>query len=243
MPWNARLISREAPSRTRTEIPPARCHREIALRDGPIPRVALSTIWWALFSKATSMSWTQEPHYIDIDIPSFGWRKIFSLDIADHLDLLSATDNVIGYKFPTVKEEGCNPEERAPASSLGDTVGFMGLAISKRVRVAADASSGTKRKFQMQASVKYMQFTEHPEHPNEFKVNMATDTVSIRAYVTWWDSSGERRGGVPLSAPEGKEDYAYVLHSGQWYPVGQVPATCKADIDRAFPVYMDKKLR
>ena len=98
------------------------------------------------------------------------------------------------------------------------------------------------RKYSMQT--KYVTFAEPApgdKLENEILYNLATETLTLRVHVRWWDSGGNRVAGMPLVPPDGHEDDTYTLGSDAWYPQGEVPAESMQQVAAQFPYVMAKQ--
>ena len=135
--------------------------RRLALESGKVTKMAQLNIKAASIRHALQLGYDTHTRMITVPIPHFGLRKLFSLDVADFIDVLNTTTNEVGYTFESTKDE---PSEgpSLEAIQVVDTIDCRGLQLNKLDK------KGNMR------FTKYMTFAEHPEHKNELSYNLAS---------------------------------------------------------------------
>ena len=199
----------------------------LVLPDGTkVTKVAQNTLRLGMLAKALATKFDSLTRQLTIEYYGFGLKKLFSLDIAGCLDVYQVSENLIGFTFPR-----CEPGEHE-AESLADTLGFSGLAIVKRTKGRPPRT-------------KYVTLAEpeSEEVGNEIWYNLATETLTLRTGVRWWDMAGMQTAGVPLVPPDGRENDVYSFADGAWHAESELPTVTTAAIEAALPIAMDKKYR
>jgi len=199
--------------------------RLLALEKGMVTKLAQASIRWSTIAHALSLGYDSHAQMINVKMPYFGARKVFSLDVGPHLSVADPANNLIGYTFRR------HEEDEQEAEDLIDTLDCKGIAI-----VRPPKSNGTG------GFTKYLTFAEHPKHENEFLWNMATDMCELRVAVRWWDTALEQFGGVPLDMAN-HEDQAFAIIDNKWHAVHNEPVVNEAMKAARFPTYMDKHYR
>ena len=136
--------------------------RRLALEMGKVTKMAQLNIKAAIISHALQLGYDTHSRMITVVIPHFGLRKLFSLDIADCIDIVNTTTNEVGYVFKSTKEElVAEGAASLEAIEVMDTIDCRGLQLNKFDK------KGNKR------FTKYLTFAEHPDHANEISYNLA----------------------------------------------------------------------
>ena len=137
--------------------------RRLALEMGKVTKMAQLNIKAAIISHALQLGYDTHSRMITVVIPHFGLRKLFSLDIADCIDIVNTTTNEVGYVFKSTKEElVAEGAASLEAIEVMDTIDCRGLQLNKLDK------KGNKR------FTKYLTFAEHPDHANEMSYNLAS---------------------------------------------------------------------
>ena len=225
---------------------------------GPCEQKAQNTFRHGIIRRALELKAPEDAltQYMTVSFDNFGCENLFSLDIADSLDMLNPSENVIGYVYERAKDEKPEGPTRREASSLIDTLGYRGIAIVRR-RKGARAPPPSPPPSPPPPSprpcmhplttgisqTRYLEFAEHPTKDNEILHSFANNITTLSFGVRWYSAGGSMTAGVPLAPPAGREEDIYLLQEGAWCDVGRLSDVTAGAIAAAFPFVMDKKYR